>query len=130
MTARDIEALALAIYARPFAWGSADCCTSACDVFSALWGIDPMAPLRGRYSDRRGAVGLIRARGGWSEMAADLAEQAGLRPGIGGPGELALIGAGRLDAFALAIGLGGGRWGARVEGGLRTVTEVVRSWRV
>lgn len=40
---------------RPWKWGEADCCTSACDAFLALWGVDPMAELRGAYTTEAGA---------------------------------------------------------------------------
>ncbi|WP_397544909.1 DUF6950 family protein [Roseicitreum antarcticum] len=39
----------------PFVWGASDCCTSASDVFQALHGVDPMAPLRGQYTTEAGA---------------------------------------------------------------------------
>ena len=64
------------IYAGPIVWGSSDCCTRACDVFAALHGVDPMAPLRGRYSSAAEALHMIRARGGWLRMCNDLADAA------------------------------------------------------
>lgn len=117
----------LDVFQGPFVWGSGDCCTSACDVFARLHGVDPMGPLRGRYSTRAGALALIRDWGGWRRMTARLAGIAGLGPGRGAAGELGLI---RLrDGFALAVGLGDGQWAGRIDGGFQTVDSVVRSWR-
>lgn len=111
----------------PFVWGAGDCCTSACDVFARLYGIDPMAPLRGRYASESQAMAMIRARGGWRRMTAQLADLAGLLPGVGGAGEIGLI---KLPAgFALGVGVGGGQWAGRVDGGYQTVGNVVRSWQ-
>jgi len=71
----------LDVFRGPFVWGEGDCCTSACDAFRRLYGIDPMAPLRGRYSSEAEAMALIRAWGGWRRMTARLAALAGLLPG-------------------------------------------------
>lgn len=76
--ARVME-VALDVMDRPWKWGEADCCTSACDVFLRLYGIDPMAPLRGTYRTQREAARIIARMGGFERMAATLAERAGLR---------------------------------------------------
>lgn len=90
-----------AAYDSPFEWGGSDCCGAACDAFALLTGIDPMAPLRGRYGDRRGARAAIRARGGWRAMCDALARDAGLVACAPGPGALALV----LTAAGPALGL-------------------------
>lgn len=110
----------------PFVWGSGDCCTSACDVFQRLHGVDPMAPLRGRYASEAEAMALIRARGGWRRMTQWLADLAGLRSGVGAAGEIGLI---KLEnGFALGVGMGRWQWAGRVDGGFQTVGSVVKSW--
>lgn len=42
-----------------FAWGSNDCCTFISDAAMALTGSDPMARLRGAYSDEAGAEAIL-----------------------------------------------------------------------
>jgi len=116
----------LAVMNRPFVWGTADCCTSACDVFLRLWGVDPMQPLRGLYASKDEATAIIRARGGWRRMAQGLADAAGLVGGCGEAGEIGLV---RLnDGFALGVALGHGQWAGPVDGGFQTVGPAVLSW--
>lgn len=112
------------VMSRPWKWGEADCCTSACDVFQRLHGIDPMEPIRGSYSSRAEADLLIDGGGGMEALAAVLARQAGLREGIGGAGE---IGVGEARCFLIATGSG---WVGKTANGFATVARAVRSWRV
>ncbi|HZP31886.1 MAG TPA: hypothetical protein VFB23_00890 [Candidatus Acidoferrales bacterium] len=44
----------------PFAWGSNDCCLFACDAVLAMTGEDLAADFRGKYSDARGAIHVLR----------------------------------------------------------------------
>lgn len=118
----------LEVYCRPFAWGDADCCTSACDVFAGWHGLDPMAPLRGLYSTEAGAMALIREWGGWRRMTARLADLAGLRAGMGEARELGLIRLGDGRGMGLAVGLGGGWWAGRIDGGVQAVEGALASW--
>ncbi|MCA2014376.1 hypothetical protein LCM17_22995 [Cereibacter sphaeroides] len=110
----------------PWVWGAADCCTSACDVFQRLHGIDPMAPLRGRYASEAEALALVRSFGGWRRMFRTLAAAAGLKPGVGAPGEVGLV---RETGYSLAIGIGGGMWAGRIDGGYATTDKMVMSCR-
>jgi len=127
VSADDAMAAVLDVMAGPWVWGVSDCCSAACDVFARLHGIDPMAPLRGRFASRAEALRLIRSAGGWRPMCADLAARAGLRAGIGGAGELGLVrGGGRLS---LAVGVGHGMWAGRVDGGFATTAGVIWSCR-
>ncbi|MFN6976942.1 MAG: DUF6950 family protein [Gemmobacter sp.] len=86
-----VTALALRLMDGPFVWGQADCCTAACDVFAALTGTDPMAPLRGRYSTERGALRIIRRAGGWHALIDALAAGAGLARCAPAAGALTLV---------------------------------------
>lgn len=126
--ARELDpmAVALEVMDRPWQWGVADCCTAACDVFHRLHGIDPMAPLRGTYSSRLGAVRAIRARGGWLSMAEGLAAEAGLVVSDGAPGEIGLTK--WHGGAALVVHVGSG-WAGKTERGMQTVETVVRCWR-
>lgn len=127
MVTEDMVAEAVdAVMHGPWVWGSADCCTAACDVFRRLHGIDPMAPLRGCYATEAEAVALIRSYGGWRRMFAELRDLAGLRPGVGAAGEIGLV---REGQYSLAIGIGGGMWAGRIDGGYSTTSKVVLSCR-
>ena len=79
------------IMCRPWKWGEADCFTAAGDLFLHLWGVDPVATLRGAYASRREAVAILRARGGLSETLRQAAEAAGLSAGTGAAGEIGVI---------------------------------------
>lgn len=59
-----LDAAIEAARARPFAWGSMDCCLFAADVVHALTGEDHAAAFRGRYASRREAVALLATLGG------------------------------------------------------------------
>jgi len=118
-----VGALVAEVYSAPFVWGSSDCCTCACDVFRRLHGVDPMAPLRGRYATQEQAHAAIRARGGWRRMFAALTARAGLSEGRGEAGELGLV---KTDAgFTLAIGLGGDWWAVRGDAGHSAVEGAI-----
>lgn len=128
MVTEDMVAEAVdAVMHGPWVWGSADCCTAACDVFRRLHGIDPMAPLRGCYATEAEAMALIRSYGGWRPMFAELRDLAGLRPGVGAAGEIGLVLCGWRPS--LAIGIGGGMWAGRIDGGYATTSEMVMSCR-
>jgi hypothetical protein len=118
-----VMAHVLDVYDAPFEWGVSDCCTSACDVFARLHGIDPMAPLRGRYASQAQAHDLIRARGGWRRMFTRLTGAAGLVAGRGDAGELGLIRS--AEGFTLGIGTGGGLWAVKMDGGFQTVPGAI-----
>ena len=50
--------------ARPFAWGTHDCCTFAADCVMAVTAVDKMAAYRGGYSNAQGAARKIKKAGG------------------------------------------------------------------
>ena len=121
-----VMAVCLEVMDRPWRWGAADCCTAACDVFSRLHGVDPMQPLRGRYSSRVGAMRLVTQEGGWLTMGEKLARRAGLVASEGGAGDIGVIRA--EGQLALGICLAPGVWAAKDEAGMATVPEFVRAW--
>lgn len=59
-----LDAAIRAAATRPFAWGSHDCCSWACDTVLHFTGTDLMAPLRGRYGDARSAAVAMRRYAG------------------------------------------------------------------
>jgi hypothetical protein len=117
----------LAVMRGPIVMGMSDCCPAACDVFQRLHGIDPMAPLRGRYHTAIGAARIIARAGGFEALADDLAERAGLARCVWQPGALAT--AVMPTGPALVIGLDQpGWWAGRCEGGYQILRDVGRIW--
>ena len=113
-------------------WGERDCCASACTVFFLLHGIDPMKPVRGKYSDAISAYRLIRDWGGFPAMAESLAQGAKLQIGQGKPGEIGLSGpgmAGGPDGRALLICIQPGQWAGKSEMGYTILPGAERCWR-
>lgn len=121
---------------RPWKWGKADCCTGACDAFLALHGIDPMAPLRGRYASEAEAEALIDARGGWAVMTQGLADAAGLAPASVTSCDAGLIGRARWREpkgwrRGLVLSVGGGAWAGKSLTGMVIRREgVTAAWRI
>lgn len=52
----------------PFVWGETDCTLFAADAVKALTGVDPAAQYRGKYSDQKGALRLIKEAGSLSGL--------------------------------------------------------------
>lgn len=125
MTPDKVLAAVDAVMSRPFEWGAADCCTSACDVFLQLWGIDPMAAIRAQYTGLRGAAALIQAHGGLPAMAEAIAAQTGLIEGhaIGG---LALS----HDARSLLVCIEPGHWAGKSQTGFALVRRAGKGWHL
>ncbi len=115
---------ALDVMDRPWDWGQADCCTSACDVFYRLYGIDPMESLRGKYATEFGAMRLIAKHGGFLRMAATLADRTGLvacEPKAGAIG---------VSEKALVICVKPNVWLGKTLHGLGPVSEVIEAYHV
>lgn len=115
------------IMSRPFAWGPCDCCTAACDVFAALWGIDPMAPVRG-YGGPLGALRMIRRAGGMPALAQSLAGRAGLRDGhaVGGLALSDVPG----SRQSLLICIQPGLWAGKSKAGFALVRTAQKGWHL
>ncbi|WP_353475510.1 hypothetical protein PVT71_18260 [Salipiger sp. H15] len=126
ITSRAALGAALEHMSGPWVWGSADCCTSACNAFLALHSIDPMACLRGTYQSFGGARRMIASFGGFLPMCEHLAERYHLTPGSGLPGELGVV---QLNNGRHALALGTGTaWQAKSPAGTIAVPSVLRSW--
>lgn len=65
--------------ARPWAWGSVDCCLSLADWAVANGHVDPAATWRGTYSDEIGCRQIVIARGGLVPLVSDVCARAGLQ---------------------------------------------------
>lgn len=66
----------------PPAWGRDDCCTFACDIIKAQFGLDLMAPLRGKYGNQKEAQEVMwrYASGNLGQVAIKLARRAAIEP--------------------------------------------------
>lgn len=113
------------ILSRPFAWGPCDCCSAACDVFAALWGIDPMDPVRG-YAGPIGAARMMRRAGGLPMLAETLAEKAGLTVGHASGGLALSPGMG--TRHALLICIMPGLWAGKSKEGFALLRRADRGW--
>ena len=114
-------------------WGLADCCTAASDVFLALWGVDPMAELRGTYEDAGSAARLIARRGGFLALCEAAARSSGLVAGAGRPGDIGLSAAGAgggPDGRAMLICVKPGAWAGKSDLGYSITRDVERCWCV
>ncbi len=113
----------------PFVWVARDCCTASCDAFAALHGVDPMAALRAAYTGPREARQIIAAHGGLHGLASTMAARSGLRPGVGGAGEIGVTPADEKGRASLVISTGDG-WLGKGMDGMAMVREVAACWRV
>lgn len=114
------------------AWGESDCCVSARNVFRDLHGIDLM-PSSIDYDSATGAMRVIAKHGGFTKMASALANEAGLREGLGVPGEIGISHHGATDGVegrALLICIEPGAWAGKTEYGYAILPSAERSWRV
>lgn len=112
----------------PMIWGQSDCTASACAVFAALHGVDPLQPLRGTYDSPITAARMIRRAGGMLSLGRRLARVAGLRPCGEVPGAIGVLrNDGRLVA---AICLMPGKWAAKTADGFAIEREAVCAWCV
>lgn len=116
----------------PFVWGERDCCLWACEWVRARRGVDPSAPLRGRYSTGAGALRHVDRGGGLEALvrrrfaAAGLSETAAPEPGDVGVIEAAATGMG----LALAIRTANG-WAAKSPAGVTVAAFPCRvAWSV
>lgn len=102
---------------RPFAWGSLDCSLFMAGWVLARTGIDPAAPLRGRYATERGALRHVRRLGGFEAMGRLLMAAAGFATTLEPvPGDVGLIEHPRGGpTFAILTDLG---WVAKSPGGV------------
>jgi hypothetical protein len=63
------EALINARMHAPFAWGSNDCCTFACEAVGAITGVNPMDAWLDKYTSQLGAAKVLKKHGGVRAIA-------------------------------------------------------------
>lgn len=121
-----LQAFVQSRLAKPFAWGTQDCCLFVCDAIEAITGHDPAADLRG-YSTEREAARILRDHGGVFGLAEARAGAAVpvLAAQVGDVGLLPLDGR---DTLALC---GGAHWLAPGAAGLVALPleTAVAAWR-
>jgi hypothetical protein len=118
-------------FLRGWKWGEADCCTSACNAFRDLWGVDPMAPIRGGWTNATEAADVMKSAGGLLNLAIRLAAEADLShrmPAVAREGDIVLMNMGR--GPGLGIALGGGRFAGKTVRGFTVVNRAQSAWGV
>lgn len=128
MARLDVMSAVIAVMARRWEWGSADCCAAACDVFAAIHGIDPMARLRGAYATRDEAEAMIARHGGLEALAASLAAEAGLRASEGRAGDIGVSEAGAASGGRCLMICTGRGWAAKSPTGFALLPRAARAW--
>lgn len=124
VTPAAVMAIALDVMSAPWVWGWSDCSSAACDVFQRLHGVDPLAPLRGRYQSAAEAKAL--QGDDWPATCADLAARARLVASDGRTGDLGLVRG--VHGLSLAICVKDGQWVGKTLGGMRTTRAAEYAW--
>lgn len=115
----------------PFVWGERDCCLWACDWIRARRGVDPAAPLRGRYSTGAGALRHLERGGGFELLVRRRFAIAGLlETASPKPGDVGMIETETGMRLALAIKTASG-WAAKASAGVTVAAFPCRvAWTV
>lgn len=114
----------------PFTWGEFDCCLFIAGWAQAEAGVDPAAPLRGRYRTPIGALRHIRRAGGFLPLLRDLGAAAGLiETAAPIAGDVGVVGIRDLELAAIRTGLG---WAMLTPNGYAVTSraELLMGWRI
>ena len=114
--------------ARPFEWGSHDCCLWGADSVLALTGNDLAAQWRGTYSDALSAARLLKQLGGLEALAATAGPE--MPPSFAAQGDVGLVEANAEDGSLSIAVCAGHSWLVVGESGLLSFPTAVRAWRV
>lgn len=128
-----INVACLGALGRPASWGEDDCCTFACDIVLAAFGVDLMAPLRGKYDSQGTAAAVMwrYASGGLGETAVKLARRAAITP-VAFPfteAHIAVLASPRGPTLGVSDGAA---WVCRIDMGVERVAleRAVLAWRM
>lgn len=114
--------------ATPFEWGAHDCCSFAADAVLEMTGTDPIADLRGQWTDEVSALRLLKAHGGLEALAT---ERLGvlIAPAFAQRGDVVLHTLTGREALGVCIG---DRFAAVGDVGVELVpmSHAVQAWRV
>lgn len=114
--------------ARPFAWGSHDCCLWAADAVQAVTGRDPAARWRGTYSSEVGAFRIVLALGGLPMIGALCGSE--ILPGLAITGDIGTV-KWADGVVSLGVNAGGDRWLVVGDAGLVTMHDcALQVWGV
>jgi hypothetical protein len=132
ITPADVLSAVESVMFRHWDW-SCDhhCLGDASDVFRALWGVDPMAAIRGKARSFCGAVRVVGGFGGMDGLADTLFPQAGLARQIAAPGAIAIgPSGGRIFGGRVAlICIKPGFWAGKSDGGFSVIQWNGNGWR-
>lgn len=114
-----------AVMLRPLVWGWNDCVAGAGLVFLRVWGVDPIAEIRGKWRTRREAEALLEKIGGWDAFEG-MFRKAGLKRGDE-VGSIVLTGG---DYPGLGIKVAHSLWAGKSMRGMvmKTSKEIRGSW--
>lgn len=115
--------------AKPFAWGSHDCCTFCAEWMGFVLGADLLGHWRGEYDNEHDALRLIEDRGGlvaiFDKQIAGRADRVAF-PTIGSVGVI------RVKDYDIGAVYSGQRWIVFAEEGMRAIPHkksmVVAMW--
>lgn len=117
------------VAARPFAWGGADCMTTAADWVLCRRGVDPAAEWRGSYASERGAARILARAGGLEALVMRTAFACGLeQTDAPRPGDVGVVDCGGRLVASIKTGIG---WAVKTPAGLWVARMPFRqAWRV
>lgn len=114
---QELSAFLRAAARTTFAWGACDCALLMADWCRAARGVDPAAPLRGRYRTALGAARHVCRHGGFEALGRSLMAESGFAVTVAPePGDVGLVrhpGVG--PAFAIRCALG---WALKAPNGV------------
>lgn len=111
----------------PFRWGVNDCATFAAECVKSVTGQDHIEDVRGKWSDERAALRLLRDRDGIAEWAASCLGPE-VNPMLAQPGDIGVTIQNGREALCVCAGQ---HWHGPASEGLATfsVDQVERAWR-
>lgn len=117
----QFEAVIDDLWAKPFSWGDHDCGPGLVgNVVKAITGDDPAKPYRGKYSDAKGALRIIKRKGfaNLGDMVASILPE--IHPSEAKIGDIAAVKTDSAIGYALGV-VNGERVFVLMENGIGTV---------
>lgn len=119
-----------AVMVRGWEWGCADCAMAAGDVFLRLWGVDPMARLRGRWATALEAARVASEAGGMERLFHPEFEALGLAFSAETAGAIGLghVPETVFGGRAMMICIEPGAWAGKTERGFAVQSVNMEGW--
>jgi hypothetical protein len=131
MTPDNVFAEVDRVMSRPWDW-SRDwhCFGDAADVFLSLWGVDPMAGVRGKAASLCAALRVVRGAGGMASMLRQEFTSAGLVEVPQQPGAVCIAPtkASPFGNVAAAVCITPGLVAGKTNGGFQIIATDVKGW--